>query len=72
MNSAQDTQRSGMSLTALSPEDLAKLLSKASGKALSVEMLARHIANGAPVNADGTINLIYYAAWLAKGAASSA
>jgi hypothetical protein len=30
------------------------------------EVLEADIAAGAPVNADGTINLVHYAAWLVK------
>ena len=30
------------------------------------EMIATDLASGAPQNPDGTINLIEYAAWLAK------
>jgi plasmid maintenance system antidote protein VapI len=30
------------------------------------ETLEADIAAGAPVNADGTINLVHYAAWLVK------
>ena len=66
MNDAHDTQRGAMSLTALSAEDLAQLLSRAGGKPSSVEMLKHHIANGAPVNEDGTVNIVHYAAWLAR------
>jgi hypothetical protein len=37
-------------------------------KALGVgrEILEADIAAGAPVNADGTVNLVHYAAWLVK------
>ena len=66
MTDSDNEQRGGLSLTALTAEDLAILLSKASGKPLNVEMLKRHIANGAPVNADGTVNLVHYAAYLAR------
>jgi hypothetical protein len=48
--------------------DAAKLLSKVSGQAIDPEMLAEDIAAGAPVNADGSLNLVHYAAWLVKEA----
>ena len=53
-------------ITAMSPSDLAKLLSRLSGKQVSEEMLQADIAAGAPANADGTVNLVHYAAWLVK------
>ena len=45
---------------ALTVEQLAKML------ALPEEKVRDHVAAGAPVAADGTINLIHYAAWLNK------
>lgn len=47
----------------LSVEDLARLLS-AGGKKVTVEKVREHVAAGAPVAADGTMNLVHYAAWL--------
>jgi hypothetical protein len=29
-------------------------------------MVLRDVADGAPTNADGTINLVHYAAWLVR------
>jgi hypothetical protein len=29
-------------------------------------MLQEDVANGAPTNADGTMNLVHYAAWLVQ------
>ena len=43
---------------AISPENLAKMLG------LAVEIVRKHVAQGAPVAADGTMNLIHYGAWL--------
>jgi hypothetical protein len=53
---------------AVSLADAAKLLSKIGGRLVTVEILQRDIAAGAPVNPDGTINLVMYAAWLVKEA----
>ena len=47
-----------LSPLALSTKDAAKALG------MSEDMLKKDIAAGAPTNADGTINIIYYAAWL--------
>jgi len=56
----------GLKLTALSITDAAKVLSKASGRTVSESVIREDIDTGAPVNSDGTINLVHYAAWLAK------
>lgn len=40
------------------------MLTLASRKEITVGMINADIAAGAPVNPDGTINLIHYAAWL--------
>ena len=44
--------------TALTVENAAKLLQ------LPAETIHRHVEQGAPVTADGAINLVHYAAWL--------
>ena len=45
-------------------EELARALA-ALGAHVTVENIREDIAAGAPVNADGTLNLVHYAAWLA-------
>lgn len=50
--------------TALTAADLAILLSRAGGTPVTEEMLQADLLAGAPANADGTINLVHYAAWL--------
>lgn len=52
---------------ALTLEQAAKVLSTAGRTHVSVEMLQEDIAAGAPTNTDGTLNLVFYAAWLVKG-----
>ena len=52
--------------SALSLSDAAKLLSKIGGRLVTVEMLQKDIDAGAPVNADGTISIVHYAAWLVR------
>ena len=54
------------SLTAISLADAATVLSKASGKSVTEAMLREDLAASAPVNPDGTLNLIHLAAWLVK------
>jgi len=47
-----------VSPAALPVQDAARALG------LSVETVREDIAAGAPTNADGTLNLVHYAAWL--------
>ena len=47
-------------------EDMARILSALGPKPVAVEMLQADIDDGAPANADGTMNLLNYSAWLAK------
>ena len=50
---------------ALTLEELAALLTRAGGgAAVTVEMLREDVVDGAPVLADGRVNLVHYAAWL--------
>jgi hypothetical protein len=56
----------GLKITALSLADVAALLSRVGGKPVTAEMIRADIDAGAPANPDGTLNLIQYAAWLAK------
>ena len=56
--------------TALAVPDAARLLSAASGQRVTAEMIEFDVNAGAPTNVDGTINLVQYAAWLAKEMAS--
>lgn len=58
--------RMPLSPTAMPLPEVAKLLSRAGGTPILAEMLQSDIDAGAPVNADGTINLVHYAAWLVK------
>ena len=51
-------------ITALSPADAARVLSAAAGESIGPEMIESDIQAGAPANADGSINLVFYAAWL--------
>ena len=57
---------SGLNPNALTPANAARLLTRVGGQPVTVEMLQADIAAGAPTNADGTLNLVHYAAWLVK------
>lgn len=50
----------------LSVSRLAALLTAEFDTPVTTEMIRADIAAGAPTNADGTIDLVRYAAWLAK------
>ena len=50
----------------LPPSDAARLLSKAGGQPVTEEQVRQAIAAGAPVGADGNLNLIHLSAWLVK------
>ena len=54
------------SLTALTVAQVSQVLSAAGGRRITEEMLRADIDAGAPVNADGTLNLVHYTAWLVR------
>ena len=61
-----DNGKPSLSPTSLAVADAARLLTKAGGQPVTVAMLEADLAAGAPANADGTINLVHYAAWLLR------
>lgn len=52
----------------LSIDQAAKVMAAALKRRIEVEKLRQDIEDGAPTNGDGTLNLVQYAAWLAKEA----
>ena len=52
------TSTERMNPAALAVEDAARALG------LPVDAIRQDIAQGAPTNADGSVNLVHYAAWL--------
>lgn len=56
----------GLNPNALTLADAARLLTRVGGQPITVEMLQADVAAGAPANADGSINLVHYAAWLVR------
>ena len=42
------------------------MLSRTSGQAITEDMIRQNVADGAPTNIDGTLNLVHFAAWLVK------
>ncbi len=46
--------------------DLVKIMKNAGSRYVSEDAIRKDISSGAPVNPDGTVNLVHYAAWLVK------
>jgi len=51
---------------AMAAADLARLLSAAGGVAIDADEIESDVDAGAPTNADGSINLVLYVAWLVE------
>ena len=47
-------------------ENFVTAMRRSGSRTLTLERLEADIAAGAPVNADGTINILKYVAWIAK------
>ncbi len=58
--------KSQRKITALSSGDLVRLLKGAGCRTVTEETLTSDVESGAPINPDGTFNLIKIAAYLAK------
>ena len=65
-NNPSERQPGPINPQALRLEDLARILTASGPKSVTLEMLQADIKNGAPVNPDGTMNLVNYATWLVK------
>ena len=50
--------------TALSPEVAAAVLARSCGQPVTADMIRDDIADGCPTNADGTLHLVTYVAWM--------
>lgn len=50
--------------TQISPADLAKLLTKAGGVTVTEARIRQDLQAGAPANADGSLHVVHYTAWL--------
>ena len=60
------SQHPTLNPTALALADAARILSAAGGQPITAAMLGEDVLAGAPTNADGSLNLVRYAAWLVK------
>jgi len=65
-------QRSGMNPAALVLSDAATILAKVTTWPITEAMLRADVEAGAPTNADGTLHLVHYAAWLVRRMAREA
>jgi hypothetical protein len=66
------SESSNLNPSALTIDQAARVLSAVGQRLIAVETIEADIAAGAPTNTDGTINLVAYAAWLAKEAGRGA
>ena len=66
LDKANTTDAGGARLTALSVEAVVLLMKRSGSRQASVDAVRADLAAGAPQNADGTVNLIAYAAWLVR------
>jgi hypothetical protein len=63
---ADHDQPGGLNPNSLTPANVARLLTRVGGQPVADEMIEADLAAGAPLNGDGTINLVHYAAWLVR------
>lgn len=52
--------------SALTIAQVAQVLTAAGGRPVTIATIEADIADGAPTNANGTLNLVMYAAWLLR------
>ena len=50
----------------ISKENFVTAMRRSGSRTLTLERLEADIASGAPVNADGTVDILKYVAWIAK------
>ncbi len=63
---ASGAQPSAASPSALTVEQLARLLTAAGRRTIAEATIRRHVEAGAPTLADGRLNLVHYVAWLVR------
>jgi len=62
----ENSKTASLNPAALSIPDTARVLSRVGSTLVTEAMLRADLDAGAPANADGTINLVHYTAWLVK------
>ena len=50
----------------ITKENFVTAMRRAGSRTITLERLEADIASGAPVNADGTVDILKYIAWIAK------
>ena len=65
---AETDRTAPLNPAALPIPEAARVLSRLAGRPLTEAELQSDIEAGAPTNADGTLNLVQYAAWLVREA----
>ena len=70
-HNAEGWQPCPLNPQALRLADLARVLSASGPRPVTVEMLQADLDDGAPVNPNGTMNLVHYAAWVVKEISSA-
>ena len=66
MTADHSGERPTLSLTSLTLAAAAQVLTRTGGRPITIAMLEADLAQGAPTNPDGTLNLVHYAAWLVQ------
>jgi len=57
--------------SALTADQLSRLLVASGSKSATAKVIRRHIEAGAPTAADGRLNLVHYVAWVAREVANA-
>jgi hypothetical protein len=65
-SNAEGRQGGAVNPQGLRLEDLARILSASGLRPVTVETLRADIEDGAPVNPDGTMNLVQYTTWMVR------
>ena len=63
---SNDPKPNSVNPMAMPLSDAARLLTAVGGQAVQESTIRADVEAGAPTNADGTLNLIHFAAWLVK------
>lgn len=64
MDGSQDEAK--LPISALTPVEVARVLTASGAIKFTEADILQDIADGAPVNGDGTINLVHFGAWLVR------
>jgi uncharacterized phosphosugar-binding protein len=65
-NNPENPESTGLNPQSLRLGDVARILSASGPTPVTVEMIQADIDAGAPLNTNGTMNLVHYAAWIVK------